>query len=164
MLTCWSNSTAGSGISVCLLYRITSNRFLAAELIWERPAASSRGSGRVCGENAFVSPWYWRERVQDILDAIAEIRRFTNGMDFDSFSTDARTLKAVEFNLIVIGEAANQIPAGVEESHPQIPWPVMRAMRNRLVHVYFSVDERLLWDTVQNDLPGLFSALRSLLN
>lgn len=38
----------------------------------------------------------------------------------------------------------------------------MRAMRNRLVHVYFSVDEKLLWDTIQNDLPLLVAPLRSL--
>ena len=110
-----------------------------------------------------MSPRDWRERVQDILDAIAEIETFTHGMDFDSFSADAKTLRAVELNLIVIGEAANQIPDNVEEDHPQIPWSSMRAMRNRLVHVYFSVDEHLLWDTIKNDLPVLFSVLQSLL-
>lgn len=110
-----------------------------------------------------MSPRDWRDRVQDILDAIAEIQIFTHGMDFDSFSADAKTLKAVELNLIVIGEAANQIPGDIEEAHPHIPWSLMRAMRNRLVHVYFSVDERLLWDTIQNDLPVLFSSLQSLL-
>ncbi len=51
----------------------------------------------------------------------------------------------------------------VEKAHPHVPWPLMRAMRNRLVHVYFSVDERLLWETVQNDLPVLVPALQSLL-
>jgi uncharacterized protein with HEPN domain len=110
-----------------------------------------------------MSPRNWRERVQDILDAIAEIDSFTRGMDFESFSGDTKTLKAVELNLIVIGEAANGIPGEVEEQHPQIPWPLMRAMRNRLVHVYFSVDERLLWDTIQNDLPPLIAPLQSLL-
>ena len=84
-------------------------------------------------------------------------------MDFDSFSQDARTQKAVELDLIVIGEAATHIPDDVEQEHPQIPWSLMRAMRNRLVHVYFAVDERLLWDTIQNDLPGLLSSLQSLL-
>jgi len=41
---------------------------------------------------------------------------------------------------------------------------LMCAMRNRLVHIYFSVDERLLWDTVQNDLPVLSAALQSLIS
>lgn len=110
-----------------------------------------------------MSPRDWRERIQDILDAIAEIEAFTHGMDFDTFSADTKTLRAVELNLIVIGEAANRIPSDVEEHNPQIPWSLMRAMRNRLVRVYFSVDERLLWDTVQKDLPLLITPLRSLL-
>jgi uncharacterized protein with HEPN domain len=89
-----------------------------------------------------MSPRDWRERVEDILDAIAEIQTFTRGMDFDAFCADAKTLKAVELDFIVIGEAASQIPDDVEEAYPQVPWSLMRAMRNRLVHVYFSVDER----------------------
>lgn len=110
-----------------------------------------------------MSPRNWRERVRDILDAIAEIESFTRGMDYGSFSVDTKTLKAVELNLIIICEAASQIPSEVEEQYPQIPWPLMRAMRNRLVHVYFSVDGKLLWDTIQNDLPLLISPLHSLL-
>jgi uncharacterized protein with HEPN domain len=110
-----------------------------------------------------VSPRDWKERIRDILDAIDEIQAFTRGMDFDTFAADAKTVKAVELDLIVIGEAATQIPDHVEVEYPQIPWGLMRAMRNRLVHVYFSVDERLLWATVQNDLPVLASTLQSLL-
>ena len=111
-----------------------------------------------------MSPRDWRERIQDILDAIGEIQAFTQGMDFEAFRADAKTVKAVELNLIVIGEAANQIPDLVVEKYPHIPWTSMRAMRNRLVHVYFSVDERLLWGTIQNDLPALASALKPLMS
>jgi uncharacterized protein with HEPN domain len=111
-----------------------------------------------------VSPRDRKDRIRDILDAIAEIQDFVQGTDFDSFCADARTLRAVELDLIIIGKAANGIPCEVEEQHPKIPWSLMRAMRNRLVHVYFSIDERLLWDTVQNDLPVLRSALQSLID
>ena len=62
----------------------------------------------------------------------------------------------------MIGEAVARIPEEVERAHPQIPWPMMRAMRNRLVHDYFSIDARLLWETVQNDLPVLVQALARL--
>jgi uncharacterized protein with HEPN domain len=85
-------------------------------------------------------------------------------MDFGKFSADAKTVRAVELDLIIIGEATNQIPDHIQEQNPQIPWALMCAMRNRLVHVYFSVDEALLWDTVQKDLPPLVSALQSLLD
>jgi len=100
-----------------------------------------------------VSPKDWKGRIGDILDAIAEINAFTEGMDFGSFSADAKTVRAVELDLIIIGEAANQIPEPVQDQNPQIPWALMRAMRNPLVHVYFSVDEALLWDTVMGHRP-----------
>jgi len=99
----------------------------------------------------------------DILDAIAEIQMFTTDMDFASFQRDAKTQRAVELNFIIIGEAAAQIPDEIEEQNPQIPWHLMRAMRNRLVHVYFGIDPTLLWDTIQNDLPPLVPLLRALL-
>ena len=77
--------------------------------------------------------------MEDILDAIAEIRLFTAGMDFQGFQKDVKTLKAAELDFIIIGEAAGQIPAEVEEENPQVPWHFMCAMRNRLVQVYFSI-------------------------
>ncbi|HSQ17222.1 MAG TPA: DUF86 domain-containing protein, partial [Anaerolineales bacterium] len=100
-----------------------------------------------------MSPRDWSERIQDILDAIVEIQAFTLGMNYEIFKVDAKTIRAVELDFIVIGEAANQLPDDIEEKYPEIPWSLMRAMRNRLVHVYFAVDPKLLWDTIQNDLP-----------
>lgn len=110
-----------------------------------------------------MSPRDWRDRVRDILDAIAEIKKFTRGMDYKSFQEDDKAIRAVEMNFIIIGEAANQIPEDIEERYTNIPWSLMRAMRNRIVHVYFKVDERLMWDTVQNDLPLLVPQLEKLL-
>lgn len=111
-----------------------------------------------------MSPRDWKERIQDILEAIDEIRIFIAGMDFAEFSADVKTMKAVELNLIVIGEATNQIPEDILEENPQVPWGLMRAMRNRLVHVYFSIDARILWDTAKKDLPELEIALKRLFN
>jgi uncharacterized protein with HEPN domain len=66
-------------------------------------------------------------------------------------------------NFIIIGEAANQIPEEVEEKYITIPWTLMRAMRNCIAHVYFKVDGKLMWDTIQNDLPPLIPELEKLL-
>jgi uncharacterized protein with HEPN domain len=67
-------------------------------------------------------------------------------------------------NLIIIGEAAGEIPDDVIESYPMIPWHLMRAMRNRLAHVYFSVDKDLLWETVHDQLPELVPLLEELIH
>ena len=84
-------------------------------------------------------------------------------MDFSSFITDAKTMRAVELDFIVIGEAVSRIPEAIQETHPEVPWSLMRAMRNRLVHVYFEVDPRLIWDTIQSDLPALVTPLKALI-
>jgi len=111
-----------------------------------------------------MSPRAWRDRVQDIFDAIAEVDSFVQGMDYDAFQHDIKTIKAVQLNFIVIGEAASHVPDVVQAAHPDIPWHLMRAIRNRLVHVYFSVDPQIVWDTIQHDLPPLTRHLRSLLD
>jgi uncharacterized protein with HEPN domain len=110
-----------------------------------------------------MSPRGGQALVQDILDACNEILAFTTGMDYESFSQDLKTIRAVELNFIIIGEAAGGIPEEIKEAHPEVPWHYMRAMRNRLVHVYFEVDPRLVWDTVRNDIPSLIRTLKSLL-
>jgi len=108
-------------------------------------------------------PESWKERVAHILLAIEEIQSFTRGMDFETFDRDDKTIRAVEMNFIIIGESAAQIPNTIEEIHHHIPWHLMRAMRNRIVHVYFSVDNKILWETIQNDLPPLIPLLNELM-
>ena len=56
-------------------------------------------------------PRDWKMRVQDILDAIDKIQRYTMGMSYDSFRTDEKTVDAVVRNFQIIGEAARHIPA-----------------------------------------------------
>lgn len=111
-----------------------------------------------------MSPRRWLERLRDILAAIEEIRAFTAGLDADTFAEDLRTRRAVEMNFIVIGEAASHVPATVQQQYPQVPWDLMRAMRNRLVHVYFDVEPAIVWDTINNDLPELVEPLRSVVD
>ena len=54
-----------------------------------------------------MSPRNWRDRIRDILDAIAEIQKFTRDMDYATFKEDDKCVRAVEMNFIIIGEAAN---------------------------------------------------------
>lgn len=84
-------------------------------------------------------------------------------MEFIDFQNDLKTMRAVELDLIVIGEAANAIPEEVQEAYPQIAWQLMRGMRNRLVHTYFWMLPQILWDTIQQDLPPVVESLDKIL-
>ncbi len=105
----------------------------------------------------------WPDRVRDIIDAIAEIQFFTRGMSLDGFRADTKTVKAVELNFIIIGEASGAIPDEIRAANPAVPWQLMRSMRNRMVHLYFHIDPAILWKTVQDDLPLLLPHLENLL-
>ncbi len=105
----------------------------------------------------------WRVRIEDMIEAIERIRRYTEGMDEARFIADDRTVDAVVRNLEIIGEAAKRVPSSVAERHPEIPWSRMSEMRNILVHEYHSVDPSIIFDTARHDLPPLLAPLRSML-
>ena len=110
-----------------------------------------------------MSPRRWQDRVQDILDAITEIQAFLANASLDEFRIDPKTQKAVTMDLAIIGEAARFVPEDIVAITPDIPWPLMRGMRNRIMHGYFDVDVQIVWETSCHDLPPLVEPLRMLL-
>ncbi|HEY3313130.1 MAG TPA: HepT-like ribonuclease domain-containing protein [Anaerolineales bacterium] len=72
-----------------------------------------------------MSPRFWKERVRDIVRAITEIQVFIKDMDFESFKDEEKTIRAVEMNLIIIGEAVSQIPDEIQEANSLIPWSLI---------------------------------------
>ncbi len=72
---------------------------------------------------------------------------------------------AILRNLEVLGEAANNVKkadAAFTDAHPEVPWAVIVAMRNRLTHAYFAVDLKIVWATVREDLPSICGHLKRL--
>jgi uncharacterized protein with HEPN domain len=83
-------------------------------------------------------------------------------MDFQTFLNDRRTLDTVTLKLIVIAEATVHLPEEVAANNPSIPWAEMRALRNFVVHEYFSVSEKIVWDTIKSDLATVIHPLEKL--
>ena len=105
----------------------------------------------------------WKFRIADILEAVRDSLEITRGMDYESFSQDKRTLKAVLYNLAVIGEAARKLPEDVTARYSSIPWREMGDMRNVVIHDYFGIDPKILWETIKNELPPLENRLKAIL-
>jgi uncharacterized protein with HEPN domain len=108
-------------------------------------------------------PGRWKLRIRHIIEAIAENLQYTAGMSFERFGCDPKTLKAVVWNLTMIGEAARHIPAEVELACPEIPWAKIRGMRNHIVHGYDVIDWEIVWVVVHEDLPPLVPILERIL-
>jgi uncharacterized protein with HEPN domain len=102
----------------------------------------------------------WYGRFQDIVDAIDEIGRFVAGMSRDQFCADSRTISAVSYQFVIIGEAARHVPEEAQVKHPAVPWAKVKAMRNVIAHEYERVDCAILWETAVHDLPSLLPSLR----
>ena len=101
--------------------------------------------------------------IQDIVSAFEECLSFTMGMVYEEFKADTKTYKAIIRHLEVAGEAAKKIPDEVKQRNPDIPWKSMTGMRDKLIHEYFGVDARIVWNTVRENIPGTLPHIRRLL-
>jgi uncharacterized protein with HEPN domain len=66
--------------------------------------------------------------------------------------------------LEIVGEAASRVPDEDRTRHPEIPWPQIVGLRNRLIHGYDAVDMDILWQIIEYDLPPLIAALEAILS
>jgi len=103
-----------------------------------------------------------RERLRDILEAIAAIGRYSDRSKA-AFEQDELLQNWFVRHLQIIGEAARSLPEEVRSLAPDIPWSKIIGMRSILVHGYFEVDTEVVWDTVLRDVPLLKTAVERLL-
>ena len=109
-----------------------------------------------------MSPRSSLARLDDMLEAVEKILRYTAGMTSDQLQADAKTLDAVIMNFSVLGEAASAVPDEIQSRWPDIPWRVITDMRNVITHQYFKVSPDILWETIQTQAPPLAEQLRDL--
>jgi uncharacterized protein with HEPN domain len=106
----------------------------------------------------------WELRIRDILTSIERIMEYTRNLDYENFLSDTRTVDAVVHNFEIIGEAVAHLPEEIVAGNPEIPWQDMRDMRNVLAHEYFGINEKIVWQTIQDDLPSLVPQLKNMLH
>ena len=100
--------------------------------------------------------------VEDIIDSAEKILAYTYNLSFEEFTKDGKTIDAVIRNFEIIGEAANRLPEGFKDTHPNIDWHRIRGFRNRIVHDYFGIDYSIVWEIRESFLPNLIVTLKSL--
>ena len=105
----------------------------------------------------------YRLYLDDMLEAIGKIERYTEGLSYEQFRKDEKTIDAVITNFAIIGEAAKHIPAKIKKHCPEIPWKEMAGMRDKLVHEYFGIRLDVVWETITVRLPQLKNLIEELL-
>lgn len=104
----------------------------------------------------------WLFYLDDMIKFASKVLSYTDGIDQKSFMTSSLTYDATLRNLELLGEAATHIPEDVRSTYPEIPWRMIIATRNRLIHGYMGIDEDILWNIIQKDIPELLPLLKTL--
>ncbi len=105
-----------------------------------------------------------RVYLDDILEAITQIESYSEGMTFESFSKDRKTIDAVIRNLEIIGEASRALPDDIRKKTTGVQWHKMVGLRNILIHEYFGVNTTIVWDIITNKLAVMKQEVRKVLN
>ena len=102
-------------------------------------------------------------RIKHMLDYSQEALSLIKGKSRKELDEN-RTLNLALVRLIeIIGEAANRVSEESKENYPEIPWPQIVGLRNRLIHGYDAVDFDILWGVLTNELPALVTALEKII-
>jgi uncharacterized protein with HEPN domain len=91
----------------------------------------------------------YEDYLRDMLENAEKALSFVRGMNYDEFCVDDKAVYAVIRALEIIGEASRQIQ-----------WREITAMRNKLTHEYFGVNTKVIWRTVNEDLPIMLPLLK----
>ena len=104
------------------------------------------------------------DRAEHILEAIERINVFIGSIGLGDFLKDEKLMYACYANMIIIAEAATKITNGTKKKIDKIEWQLITGFRNVIVHEYFRVNWRLMWEVMKNDLPILKSEIEEYIN
>ena len=104
-----------------------------------------------------------QDHLQDILDAVAVVQSFIEGMTFANYEADLKTRSAVERQLQILTEAAFRLKDDAPKLCPDINWRKVRGLGNFLRHEYHNVSDETIWNELHELLPSLETAVRSAL-
>ncbi|MHB1842775.1 MAG: HepT-like ribonuclease domain-containing protein [Sulfobacillus sp.] len=97
-------------------------------------------------------------------DACKKVSRYTADMSWDDFDADDRTQDAVIRQLEIVGEAGGRVGEPFRLAHQEIPWRLVKDVRNQLIHGYAAVELPVVWRIATQDIPGLEHQLETALD
>jgi len=101
----------------------------------------------------------WRFYIDDMIDFAHKAQTYTSGMSREQFVGDSLVYDATLRNLELIGEAATRIPDWARARYDKVPWRMIIATRNKLIHAYLGIDDDTVWSIIRDELPELMVQL-----
>ncbi len=100
--------------------------------------------------------------LRHMLDAIDRVIEATNRATLEDFNRDWMIQDAIIHELQILGEAAGRVSRELTDQHPEIPWRKVTGLRHKVVHDYFAVDLKVVWDTATLDAPAIRPIVQAL--
>lgn len=94
-----------------------------------------------------------------MLEAARDARDMAARTNLEELRINRMLQLALVKSIEIIGEAARQVSAPARARIPEIAWSEIIGMGHRLIHTYYEIDARLVWNTVTEDLPALIAQL-----
>ena len=105
-----------------------------------------------------------RERLQHIIEAADFVIEHTKDVDFERFLSDKLLYGALIYYTMVIGEAGYKLSHEFTAKYCETPWSDIAGMRHHIVHGYYRVDNRVVWNIITNDIPTLRKRVKQYLD
>jgi uncharacterized protein with HEPN domain len=103
------------------------------------------------------------EWLRDSRSFALEASQMAVEFDRETFEVNRRDQLAVRYCLAVVGEVLNQVPTDIQTLAPEIPWPAISGLRNRLVHGFWLIDTGIILRIAQNDTMTLVASIDRLI-
>ena len=94
-------------------------------------------------------------RLEHILNAINVLLTNKGRYTFDDVKTDPIVFYGFVKHVEIIGEAVYMLTKEFRETHKEVDWDVIEGMRHVLVHGYYKINPKQLWNTIEQDIPEL---------
>jgi uncharacterized protein with HEPN domain len=104
-----------------------------------------------------------RDIINKQIEYIEKILRYTKDADVKSFNENTMMLEACVFDLGQIGELVTKLDDDFKSAHQEVPWTKLTGLRHRIIHDYEGIIILLIWDIIENDLPGLREQLTEII-
>ena len=104
------------------------------------------------------------KHLHDAREAGVAIKGFIAGRSFDDYVSDEMLRSAIERKFEIVGEALNRIAKDAPELLDQIrEHRSIISFRNILAHGYDSIDDRVVWGIIDEDLDQFLEDVERLL-
>ena len=96
-----------------------------------------------------------------IIEEADYLMRKSSGLEYAAFIEDENLRRSFVRSLEVIGEAVKNLPVEFKDQYPDVEWKKIAGMRDMLIHHYFGVNYKVVWDVVKNQVPDLRKKIES---